>query len=63
VREPQTTEPLELMHPDLVAQLATECAPDYFETADVIDHVRHFSLALTDADLEEIRVGLEPSAA
>ena len=39
------------------------CAPDYFQTADVIDHVRQFSPALTEADLAEIRVGLETSAA
>ncbi|HUF47690.1 MAG TPA: hypothetical protein VMM93_07725 [Vicinamibacterales bacterium] len=34
------------------------CAPAYFETADIIDRVRHFSPALTDADLDEIRAGL-----
>jgi Poly(ADP-ribose) polymerase and DNA-Ligase Zn-finger region len=39
------------------------CAPAYFETADVIDHVRHFSPSLTEADLAEIRAGLEPSGA
>lgn len=37
------------------------CAPVYFQTADMIDHVRHFSPALTEADLAEIRAGLEPS--
>jgi hypothetical protein len=31
--------------------------------ADVIDHVRHFSPSLTEADLAEIRAGLEPSGA
>jgi len=39
------------------------CAPVYFETADVIGHVKHFSPSLTEADLTEIRAGLEPSAA
>jgi hypothetical protein len=38
------------------------CAPEYFETADVIDHVRHFSPALTEADLADIRGQLELSA-
>ena len=35
------------------------CAQDYFETAEVIDHVRHFSPELTEADLAEIRARFE----
>jgi hypothetical protein len=39
------------------------CAPAYFETADVIDHLGHFSPALTEEDLADIRAGLTPSSA
>ena len=31
------------------------CAKDYFETADILEHVLHFSPALGDADREELR--------
>ena len=31
------------------------CAKDYFETADILEHVLHFSPALYDAEREELR--------
>ncbi len=34
------------------------CAKDYFETADIVEHVLHFSTALGDADREELRSAL-----
>jgi hypothetical protein len=34
------------------------CAKDYFETADILEHVLHFSTALGDADREELRGAL-----
>lgn len=34
------------------------CAKDYFETADILEHVLHFSTALADADREELRSAL-----
>jgi hypothetical protein len=34
------------------------CAAGYFETTDILPRVRHFSPALTDADLAEIQAGL-----
>lgn len=34
------------------------CAVAYFETSEVIDRVHHFSPALTESDIEEIRAGL-----
>jgi hypothetical protein len=37
------------------------CAASYFETADVIDRLRHFSPDLAESDLEEIRSQLLPS--
>jgi hypothetical protein len=36
------------------------CAASYFETADVIDRLRHFSPDLTESDIEEIRSQLQP---
>lgn len=35
------------------------CAPAYFETADVLERSKHFSRALTDQDLQELRSELE----
>ena len=34
------------------------CAKDYFETADILEHVLHFSPALADAEREELRSAL-----
>jgi len=34
------------------------CARDYFETADILEHVLHFSPALGDAEREELRNAL-----
>jgi hypothetical protein len=34
------------------------CAAGYFETSDILDRVRHFSPALGDADVEELRTAL-----
>jgi len=34
------------------------CAKDYFETADILEHVLHFSPALGDAEREELRSAL-----
>jgi hypothetical protein len=34
------------------------CAKEYFETADIVEHVLHFSTALGDADQEELRIAL-----
>jgi len=34
------------------------CGKDYFETADILEHVLHFSTALGDADREELRSAL-----
>ena len=34
------------------------CAAGYFETSDLLDRVRHFSPALGDADVEELRTAL-----
>ena len=34
------------------------CAKDYFEIGDILEHVLHFSPALTDADREELRGAL-----
>ena len=31
------------------------CAKDYFETNDILEHVLHFSPALSDAEREELR--------
>ena len=31
------------------------CAKDYFETTDILEHVLHFSPALSDAEREELR--------
>ena len=39
------------------------CAAPYFETAAVMDRVRHFSPALTDADLAEIRTDVDSAGA
>jgi hypothetical protein len=35
------------------------CAREYFETTDVLGHIRHFSPDLAARDLEEIRAGLD----
>jgi hypothetical protein len=35
------------------------CARSYFETADVLERVKHFSRGLGDADVQEIRAELE----
>jgi hypothetical protein len=35
------------------------CARAYFETTDLMDRVRYFSPALTEADLAEIQQGLD----
>jgi hypothetical protein len=34
------------------------CARDYFETADILEHVLHFSPTLGEAEREELRSGL-----
>ena len=34
-----------------------QCVPAYFETVDVIEHVRHFSPSLTEVDLAEFAPG------
>ena len=36
------------------------CAKDYFETADILEHVLYFSPALSDAEREEVRSALSP---
>jgi hypothetical protein len=36
------------------------CATDYFESADILEHVVHFSAALGDAEREELRSALTP---
>ena len=37
------------------------CAKDYFETNDILEHVLHFSPALSVTDREELRTALEAS--
>jgi Poly(ADP-ribose) polymerase and DNA-Ligase Zn-finger region len=35
------------------------CAHDYFSTVDLIEHIKHFSPALGDADLDDLKTTLE----
>lgn len=37
------------------------CARGYFETVNLLDRIRHFSPALTPADLDDLRAALETS--
>lgn len=39
------------------------CAGNYFETADLLDRIRHFSPDLGDADLAEIAAGIAAGSA